>query len=151
MRLECDKYQGGQFPNLERHLSLLLSFFPVWHFVLSHFSPETVSVYRPLLFFSPFFYSIPSSILFFCQPLSSGHFLSDLHFRSSHLLPSSPSLLLLLISFHPHTLVFWLLLFWKGDTLLLCLMIFIRADCRIIGQVVDHSTSGQLWNTPFRW
>lgn len=114
MRLECDKYQGGQFPNLEGHLSLLLSFFfPMWHFVLSHFSPETVSVYRPFLLFMPFFCSIPSSVLFFCQPLSSGHFLSDLHCLFSHLLPSSPSLPLLFISFHPHTLVFWLLYFGK--------------------------------------
>lgn len=150
MRLECDKYQGGQFPNLERHLSLLLSFCPVWHFVLSHYSPETVSVCRPLLLFIPFFSSIPSSVLLFCQPLSSGHFLSDLHTLSSHLVPSPPSLHLLFISFHPHPLVFWLLRLWKGDTPLLCLMIFIRADCRIIGQVVDHSTSGQLGNASFR-
>lgn len=39
----------------------------MWHFALSHFSPETVSVYRPLLLFIPFFSYIPSSVFFFCQ------------------------------------------------------------------------------------
>lgn len=108
----------------------------MWHFVLSHFSPETVSVYRPLLLFIPFFCDIPSSVFFFCQSFSSGHFLS------LSLLPSPPSLpclFLLFISFHPHTLVFWLLHFWNEDTLLLCLMIFMGADCRIMSQVVDCS------------
>lgn len=146
MRLECDKYQGGQFLNLERHLSMLLSFFlcdicAVTFFPWNCVSPSPAFPLYPILLQYPLISFLLLSVFFFWP--SSFNFI----LLSFHLSPSSP--LLLFIFFHPHTLVFWLLHFWQGNTLLLCLMIFIRADCGIMCQAVNRCTSGHLWNMSF--
>lgn len=87
MRLECDKYQGGQFPNLERHLSVLLSFFlcdirAVTFSPSNRVSPLPAFPLHPILLQYPLISFLLASVFFFWP--------SSLNFRLSFLPSLTP-------------------------------------------------------------